>query len=393
MRCPRCDLEVAEDRAECPRCGVVFRKIGRHSVPAPNRLEARVVQPGPPAASPPPDPFVRVRLSTRERLTLMEALARGLRSGLPMLELLRVLEAPAARTGRVVRALAREIEGGATLAEAWPRAVRNPGVAAPLLLAMSEETGDLEGACVAVGRLDAELLRLRRALTGPLVRPFLSVLAACFLLPIPTAVLGSAAAYLLEVGLSLGLVAALVLAVLGALRAVAESPRWSQRLLGAPFGRDVDRWLVATVLEATTRAGTPPGRVFSRLREASVEPARRARFEAARGLLEQGGGFTEAIALLGLFDATARLEIRAGEESGTLEEVFRGVARDAGDQMVSRLRLASTVVTFVVSLLILGALALRILAGFKAALGGTEDVLQQLEAETPIRLLEGLKQP
>jgi hypothetical protein len=61
--------------------------------------------------------------------------------------------------------------------------------------------------------------------------------------------------------------------------------------------------------------------------------------------------------------------------------------------MVSRLRLASTVVTFVVSLLILGALALRILAGFKAALGGTEDVLQQLEAETPIRLLEGLKQP
>jgi type II secretory pathway component PulF len=246
---------------------------------------------------------------------------------------------------------------------------------------------------VAVGRLDAELLRLRRALLGPLIRPFLSVLAACFLLPIPTAVLGSASAYLIEVGLSLGVVSAVVLAVLGALRAIAESPRWSQRLLGAPFGRDVDRWLIATVLEATTRAGTPPGRVFARLREASVEVGRRARFDAARALLEQGGGFTEAIALLGLFDATARLEIRAGEESGTLEEVFRGVARDAGEQMVSRLRLASTILTFVVSLLVLGALALRILAGFKAALGGTDDVLRQLEAETPIRLLEGLKEP
>lgn len=393
MRCPRCDLEVVEDRAECPRCGVVFAKVGRHSVPPPGRLEPRAVEPSPSAvlvSSPVP---AIVRLSTRERLVFMESLARGLRSGLPVLELLRVLDAPGARTGKAARVLARELEGGATLAEAWPRAVRNPGLAAPLLLAMAEETGDVEGACVAVGRLDAELLRLRRAVLGTLVRPLLSVVSACFLLPIPTAVLGSGSAYWQEAVLSLAVVAAVGLAVLGVLRAVAESPRWSQRLLGAPFGRDVDRWLIATVLEATTRAGTPPGRVFARLCEASVEVGRRARFDAARALLEQGGGFTEAIALLGLFDATARLEIRAGEESGTLEEVFRGVARDAGEQMVSRLRLASTILTFVVSLLVLGALALRILAGFKAALGGTDDVLRQLEAETPIRLLEGLNKP
>jgi|GEM_PF-3398003 len=321
----------------------------------------------------------------------MEALARGLRGGVPIVDLLRTLASHGGRTGRAVRSLSAHLEGGVGLAEAWSRSVRNHGVAARLLLDVAEETGDTEGACVAVGRLDAELLRLRAAMVGPLVRPLLSVVAACFLLPVPTAVLGSAGAYALEVGLSLAVVVGVTVLTLFGLRALTESPARVERLLDLPFGRDVDRWLLATIFEATLRAGTPPVTVLGRLAEASTTVPRRARFAAARGVLEHGGAFTDAVALLGVFDATARLEIRAGEESGELDAVFRGVAADSGERLARRLKLAATIVTFVVGFLILGGLALRILASFREALGGTEDILEKIDAETPIRLLNGLQ--
>jgi len=231
------------------------------------------------------------------------------------------------------------------------------------------------------------LARLRSSL----VRPLLVVVAACLLLPVPTLVLGSGVAYALEVGGSLGALAALAVALVAGARWLLASPERAERLLDLPFGRDVDRWTLTTVLEGTLRAGTPPAEVLERLREASVTPARRARFEAARGVLSRGGTFTDAVSLLGVFDATARLQVRAGEESGTLDDVFDGLARTAGEQLERRLALASKLVTFAVSMLTLALIGLRVLAAYQGVLGGEQKLLDEIEAEMPIRALDGLK--
>ena len=390
MNCPRCGFDVADGRPDCPRCGVVFAKLRRPSQVRPAPVE--VSRPGavPSVAPPALERRDAVRLSARERVVVMESLARGVGAGLPLLDLLRALGEGGGRAGQAARALAAEIAAGATLARAWQRAVHRPGVAACVLLEAAETTGEIDRACVAVGRLAAQVDDVLRELRYALLRPALMVMAACVILPVPTLVLRSGLAYALEAGLSLGLVAVLVAAVVLGGRFVLAAPARIERLLELPIGRDVDRWVLTTVLEGALRSGAPPAAVLQRLAEGASTPARRARFEAARGVLQGGGTFSEAAALLGVYDASARLEIRAGEESGTLDEVFHGLAQAAQAHLARRTAAALRVVTFLVGLVALGLIALRVLAAFQGVFGGQQRLLDEIEAEMPVRALDSL---
>ena len=100
MNCPRCGFDVGDGRPDCPRCGVVFAKLRRPSQVRPAPVE--VSRPGavPSVAPPALERRDAVRLSARERVVVMESLARGVGAGLPLLDLLRALGEGGGRAGQ-----------------------------------------------------------------------------------------------------------------------------------------------------------------------------------------------------------------------------------------------------------------------------------------------------
>jgi type II secretory pathway component PulF len=395
MICPACGLEQPQ-AAECHRCGLIIARYKPRNVRAPvvdPRQAAPVDGPAAQAGSgspAPAQPQGLIPLSLRERQLLFIGLQRGLRSGLTLQASLGHLAGRRGRLGPAAARLSQALEGGASLGVALDRVVRAPGLATSLLVRAGEETGRLDATLGALAAWMETARGFRRKLLSPLLYPSLVVFLACFLMPIPALVTGSAWSYALEVlgGLALlGLVAALPWLAGLALQRV---PGAAEACLGLPGGRDLHRAVVAFGLQHLLATGYPLKAGLALLRDVHLRPANRERFQAVLGALERGESFTDALGRAGLFPADDLLALATAEGAGALDEALGELAARCRERLAAQAKVMATVASVLLSLAMFGALAMKIVAQFRAATGGTEDLIRQIEAETPIRGMEQL---
>jgi type II secretory pathway component PulF len=321
----------------------------------------------------------------RQQKLFFDLVARGLRSGLGIVEICRGLAASPGPLATVASHVGAAVEGGRPLSDAIQKHTDGVNLLVLNLVRIGEQSGRLEEACVSAGNHIEEMLTLRRALLSPLAYPMVMLLLSFFLLPVPTLVLKGSGAYAIEVFVAIGW-AALVFAPLAALilygsrsRAVLEA------ILRAPVGRDVHRYLVTENLYAVLRTGYPIRQGFDLLSQGYESDIWRERFTVASDRLNAGEPFADTVAALRLYDAEALMTIRAGEQSGSLDEVFEDLCKRYREVTARRLALAARVITGLLGLAIMASLAFRILGAFQGVLGGNEELMREIERATPFK--------
>jgi type II secretory pathway component PulF len=401
MRCPACGFEQPDGHPECVGCGVIFKKLEaarerRAAPPQPSpgpAREAPAVAARAPVVSPTSAPASQARpvsLSLSQKRLLVSTLARGLRSGLSMPALLGALQADArGPLSRLAARMRADVEGGDSVSVALKQRLANPGFVMPLLLQMGEGAGQLDESLDKVGAYLDELMAFRKRLISPLIYPSVVVLLSFFIMPIPKLVFGPPSAYWLEVGASLAILAAIVGAFFAARALLLRAPALAEWGLSLPVLNEMHRFVIATVFQQLLVSGHSLRAGFDLLAGAYRSDARRARVRRCQASLDQGQSFADAVEHLGVFKAEGRLMIRSGEHSGELDAVFAEIAAASRERVATKVRLAAGVLTALVGLAIFAALAMKILGQYQGVLDSSEDLLRQIEAETPIRIFPG----
>lgn len=401
MKCPACGFEQPDGHPECAGCGVVFKKLeaarerraAAHKPSPASTREAPAVEAGAPvasAATTPPIQPRRVSVSLRQKRLLVSTLARGIRSGLSLPALLGALQADArGPLSRLAAGMRVDLEGGASVSAALKRRLANPGFVTPLLLQMGEGAGQLDASLDKVGAYLDELMAFRKRLISPLIYPSVVVLLSFFIMPIPKLIMGPSSAYWLDVGGSL----AILVAGFGGLFAVRalflRAPALAERALSLPVVNEMHRFVIATVFQQLLVSGHSLRAGLDLLTGAYRSDARRARVRRCQASLDQGLGFADAVEHMGVFHAEGRLMIRAGEHSGELDAVFAEIAAASRERVATKVRMVAGVLTALISLAIFAALAMKILGQYEGVLNTSEDLLRQIEAETPIHIFPG----
>ena len=322
----------------------------------------------------------------RQKL-LFDLAARGLRSGLGIPEICHGLSAAPGPLADVAVRVAGAVEAGEPFSEALQSQARGINQLVLNLVRIGEESGRLEEACTSAATHVGELLSLRRALLSPLVYPMVMLLLSFFMLPVPDLVLRGAGVYFARVAASFGWALLVFAPLIGLVVWASRSRALLEGILTAPVGRDVHRYLVTENLYAVLRTGYPIPRGIELLSQGYQSGTWRQRFAEASARLTAGESFADIVAALKLYDPEALMTIRAGEQSGSLDEVFADLCKRYREAATRRLALAARVITAVLGLAILAALAFRILGAFQGVLGGNEELLREIERASPIKRL------
>jgi general secretion pathway protein F len=419
MKCPRCGKEQPQS-VDCAYCGIVIAKFrsreeGSVGVAAPAVAAAPPSEPRPEPrreAEAPPAParsragarpagaprFQReeARFAVPETATLLRelrrlllpaasvrrqfygSLARLVASGVGLEEGLQTLQL----TGRgTLRELATM--GLAGLRRGQPLSFAldgNPGLVPPAqvgILAAGEQTGHFVEVMRQLESMEEESLALSRKLLSSLAYPAIVLVLSCLILPLPTLVVGSPAAYAWEVALRLGgLFGTVLLGWVGVRFLALHSHRLLRRLPGRIelALRPNRRALFFLVLRTSLRSGVS-------IREALVLAAgvfdsdgnKDAVARAVDGI-DSGRTLTES--LTPLVDANLVVLLATGERSGTLEESCTELFESYSLRAAARRRLVLVVASVLLIMGIFGYAASQILGAYQRTV---EAPMQELE--------------
>jgi type II secretory pathway component PulF len=404
MECPRCGFRQAET-LECGRCGIVFAKwLSRETEPAAGvgapEIRPRAAAPGSFVRAP-SMPASAARSSVREpwfRISraavrdMAASLSRLLQAGVGLSEALLTLRAGAGtRLAAVLEAVQREVEAGATLADAvagHPELFDAPAVQS---LRAAERSGGVPMALDATAARLSATLDTQRQFARSALYP-LGVLATSIVLgPIPELITGSATAYATKV---LGGFAA-VAAVLVFAGVVVPRLLRTTRL-----GDDLRRaaWRLpwpATVYQVAVRgafcrafadqidAGLPLYDALDASAGVTVDPFAQDAAAAAGAKLADGAPLAESLGATGLIPRGDLMVLIAGERAGTLVQSLRGLAQAYAERLDRGIRGVLRALGFVMTVVIFAWVAVGIVDAFSKVSQGTEDIFKLIEKEMP----------
>lgn len=356
MICPRCEA-IQPDALECAHCGVVIAKAkvalasADPPVAAPPPPAPRPQPPRPAAAKAPPvatpAPASTVRLGSRQREQLFIQIERMARAAVPLPE---ALEHAAAVLGGAAEApladLAKRLAAGADLLGEMQRL---PGYFDAIDLAMitaAQHTGKLPEVAHRLAERHAHAAELRTQLLGSLAYPAFLVISSLLLSPVQALLTQGIGAYLLDVGTSLGILAAVCVGAWLGLAKLQRAPgRWDtfgqlEPVPGLGYLLRARRFsLVFDVLAMALQAGLPLGQA---LELAGAAPGERAMTAAMQKSLQslRTSPLSASVVHWPGTPAKTKERLAAAERSGHLPEVFAELAGEARERLTVGLRRA-----------------------------------------------------
>jgi len=284
----------------------------------------------------------------RDLVTFSRQLATLLESGVPVMRSLELLEAQASARplARALRAIAREIRGGSTFADAIRQ---HPAIFPPVyarMVELGERTGRIEAMLHQLARYlereDAIVKRVRGAMAYP---AFIIVLAVVVVAVLMTTALPALTQMFKEFDADLPVTTRLLIwltdftgayrtQLLGVLVLTLLAGAW---FFGQPFGKRLLHSLVLRVpvlrgitidanaarfsrtLAIMLRAGLPLTEVMDMLVRTTDNSVLRARVEGVRRRLIDGEGLSQPMADAACFPPMLVQMVAVGEETGTLD--------------------------------------------------------------------------
>jgi len=305
------------------------------------------------------------------RAALYEQLASLIGAGVPLLQSLAQLRRhpPGGGWAEPLRRVQRELEAGATFAEAVRRAGGWANAFEVALLDAGERSGRLEQAFRLLGRYYAERSRLAREWAGALAYPLLLLHAAVFLFPFAQFFLsGDWRAYATATGGVLLPIYALALALLYAGQG-RHSERWRllvERLLNpvpwlGPGRRDLALARLAAALEALLSAGVTVHEAWELAARASGSPQLTHAVAAWKPLLAAGQTPAEALQRSAVFPELFASQYAVGEASGKLDETLDRLHGYYAEEGARKLRALAQWAPRAIYLLVVGLIAWKVI--------------------------------
>ncbi len=284
-----------------------------------------------------------------------------------------------------LRDVSTRFQDGSTLADALGT---HPELFVPQdlqVIRASEHIGDVAPAFEAVAQAIDARIAFRKTLLGKGAYPMLVLTASIFLGPLPELVVGSASAYAAQVFgnvLFMGLVLALVFVGLPWLlrRPDVGDPlrrfAWKAPWPGSVY-RDTVRAMFSKVLARNMAAGLPIHPALESAAAVTADPVTIERIARASRAIRGGSELAEALGQQGVFADGDRMQLIAGERSGTLTDSLGALAATYGERSergLSRiLKVAGGILTAVVFIYV----AFGIVGGLKKAVLGPMDEIEK----------------
>ena len=399
MKCPNCG-KAQQESNECVYCGIVVSKFQARQ----KNRRGEQAPPAAPAENPPrsPQPPLTARLKPL-------AATFQSRSGPWLDTLVKFFFPPVSARSRFFTSMARMIGSGVSLeegletmrltargslrqmAEQGAAGVRNgamfhEALSTPLpllttaqsgILEAGERTGNLVEALRHLAGMEEERLDLMRKLLSSLAYPAVVLIASCFMLPLPTLVLGSQSDYLWEVASRLGVLLGGAITILVMFRLSTLFLGHLLRFLPGPVERTLfpsRRALFFLVLRTCLESGLPIREAL--LLAAGTWRSRDNQDTIARAVraIDSGSSLTNALAPL--LDTNLVVLLATGEKSGKLEESFAELYEVYSTRAAGRRRLMLIIVSVLMTIALLAYAASEIMSGYQRTV---EAPMQELE--------------
>lgn len=313
-------------------------------------------------------------LGKKELASFCSQLATMLEAGLPVRRALATLE----HTGHGLRVkslaarIGLAIEGGATLTEALTQQGRRFPPLMLHLVRVGEQAGTLDDVLKRLGEYFELMRQIQRTFLVRLIYPAAEILIAIFVLGVLRYVLtmigdgGSPEGELAKVWLGgYGGIALLVALYFVLMRTLASRRIVHEIILRIPVIRYVSRSLALArfswSMEMMNEAGMPILEAIERSLMATNNGAFQWRAPAMTHVVAQGGSLTEALEEAGVFPVDYCEVVRVGEESGSLSDTFRRLARQHFENAEHGMKAAATALGWLIWLVVAAFLVYHII--------------------------------
>ncbi|MBL6975986.1 MAG: type II secretion system F family protein [Deltaproteobacteria bacterium] len=340
------------------------------------------------------------RLPARDRIVVVEQLARLTRAGIPIVQALDEIRATVSE-GRLVGALDRvkeSVEAGESLGDAVGLAGALFGPGERGVVAAGEKTGRVSDVLERLAngwRRDIEFRR--RVISGSLY-PLLLVVAGAFIMPLSSLFFQGTGAYLWEVAAGLSWIVGLAVTVAAARGAIplfgwGDSVRrmaWWFPGIRAIYRRKV--WSdLFNGLALSFSSGLGIHDALETAATSVSDPGASRACRTASERVEGGDELTTALSSTGILPPAALVALAGAEKSGTLEESLTRLSQDQDRELDQLLKILLTVINLFVLLMVVGWIALQVLGSATSVLpgggGAFDEMEQELMKEAPFKIL------
>jgi len=313
------------------------------------------------------------------RLHFFMSMGRLVKAGVPMGEAAGTIEETGRGRLRILARRSREgLEKGKTL-NASLQGGRN--LVSPVQLAIieaGEQTGHLVRALEQLSSMEEDTIARFRKLLGSLMYPLIVMTLSCFMIPVPTLVLGTVKAYLVAVAGKAGMLVGTLALLWAAFRFSALGLSRLLQHLPGPLERALfpeRRAVFFHVLETSMQSGLA-------LREALLLASNVWTTADNRKLLDSGvdaldAGETLTAALTPFVDAAHVVLLATGEKSGKMEESFAQLYEIYGARAASRRKLIFILLSVLMSIALLAYVASQLIGGYQQTMEGPMKELEQ----------------
>jgi type II secretory pathway component PulF len=401
MNCPNCGKTQPESN-ECLYCGIVVSKFQTRQ----KAQHQQHTEPAEPKKTPPPPrpfkPLIAARM--KPLVTTLQS-----RSGPWLDTLMKFFFPPVSARSRFFTSMARMIGSGVSLEEGLEtmrltargalRQMAAQGAAGvrlgnmlhealstplPLLttaqsgiLEAGERTGNMVEALRHLASMEEERLDLMRKLLSSLAYPAVVLIASCFMLPLPTLVLGSSSDYFWEVASRLGVLLSGAVTILIIYRLSTLFLGHLLSYLPGPVERTLfpsRRALFFLVLRTCLESGLPIREALHLATGTWRSKDNKETIAQAIRSIDTGSSLTKALAPL--LDTNLVVLLATGEKSGKLDESFAELYEVYSTRAAGRRRLMLIIVSVLMTVALLAYAASEIMTGYQRTV---EAPMQELE--------------
>jgi general secretion pathway protein F len=306
------------------------------------------------------------------------------KSGTPLIQGLAFMAeaAPNRRLTRLGESLQQELNKGRNLKDMVATLSGPLPKAEAALLAAGDQAGVMPEILETLEIRTDERITTRNDLLKRTAYPVLVAVIGCFLLPIPVLVSAGTGAYLQESLTNFGW----LLAMIAAVWAMGRYGGWLTGPLLARIPGSLELRMLPgnktdflRIMRAGLVSGLPLGMTLEIASEIWNSEANRALTIGANTQLQGGSDLTTALGPL--LSPTERFTLAAGERSGTLDEALEVLLKDTDERAGVRRRIMMIVIALLLTLAIMGSVALRVVDGLTNAVMPNTDMMEQLQRE------------